>query len=313
MTTAPIILSADDRYAQHLAVTIISILTNCQHPTTLRFFILDGGIADDNKEKIQHMVANYQSEVTFITSIKQTYTEFPVNSERMSIAAYFRISIPELFDDNITQALYLDCDLVVEDDILNLLHRKVAKDKAVGAVEDISRTIAYQRLQIPPHHYFNSGVLLLNLSYWRNHNISAKIREFKLQNAHRMTTNDQCAFNGILWSDWERLPLRWNQQSGIYRKRLRRQGATGYSPQEHWDAIKNPAIIHYVGHRKPWNPGCLHPLQHRYWKYLAMTPWAADSSPRRFSLHNIKSFFRKPHRHITAYFYRKISAIPDVK
>ena len=33
-------------------------------------------------------------------------------------------------------------------------------------------------------------------------------------------------------------------------------------------------IIHFIGARKPWLPGCRAPYRKEYFRYLAITPWA---------------------------------------
>ena len=199
--------------------------------------------------------------------MRKIYSDFDVKANRMSTAAYYRISIPEILSNDINKAVYLDCDLVIESDILLLNETDLRANEALAAVEDISKTKAYKTLGIPPNSYFNSGVMLINLAYWRKHHTAEKVRTFKIQNANNLGTHDQCALNGVLRDKWKGIPPHWNQQSGIYRKRLRRAGVINYSKTEMQTALETPSVIHYVGERKPWNLGCPHPLRHRYENY----------------------------------------------
>jgi lipopolysaccharide biosynthesis glycosyltransferase len=111
--------------------------------------------------------------------------------------------------------------------------------------------------------------MVINVEHWRKYGIGEKVRNFKRDHAEKINTNDQCALNGVLWENWKRLPPQWNQQSGIYRRRLRRPGAINYNQGEIKKATKDPSIIHFVGERKPWKPGCPHPLRTRYEYYRA--------------------------------------------
>ena len=53
-----ICLSSDNNYAQHLTVTIASILKNANTDDELFFFIFDAGITNDSKEKILRLQRN---------------------------------------------------------------------------------------------------------------------------------------------------------------------------------------------------------------------------------------------------------------
>jgi lipopolysaccharide biosynthesis glycosyltransferase len=266
MESLNIFLSADENYLKHLQVAIISLLINCSDCSRLRLYILDGGLSEESKEKLDAIAKNFSTKINFCTEAQSVYNEYTVNASRMSNAAYYRISIPDVLPDVEERALYIDCDLVVEGDVLELQAIQFEQHEAIAAVQDISRTAAYRQLDIPSNQYFNSGVMLLNLPFWRSKKISDQVRQFKINSSHLLTTNDQCALNGVLWNHWQRLPPSWNQQSGVYKRRLRRKG-TGYTEKEIDEAILHPKIIHYVGARKPWSPDCPHPLRHRYHLY----------------------------------------------
>ena len=47
-----ICLSCDDNYAKYAGVVITSVLTNALPEDKLNFYILDGGISVENKDKI---------------------------------------------------------------------------------------------------------------------------------------------------------------------------------------------------------------------------------------------------------------------
>ena len=47
-----IFFTADDKYAEHLATTLVSILLNANYSDEFNFHILDGGISWLNKRKI---------------------------------------------------------------------------------------------------------------------------------------------------------------------------------------------------------------------------------------------------------------------
>lgn len=52
MKNINIIFSSDNNYAKYLMVTIHSLFINHSSDTVLNIFILDGGISQENKERI---------------------------------------------------------------------------------------------------------------------------------------------------------------------------------------------------------------------------------------------------------------------
>ena len=53
-----IFFASDDRYSIHMTVALTSILINSDANENFNFYILDGGIKDENKEKITNLKKN---------------------------------------------------------------------------------------------------------------------------------------------------------------------------------------------------------------------------------------------------------------
>lgn len=265
----PIVASCDNNYAEPLTVMLVSLLENTQAPKRFVIFIIDGGISEANKQCMKDDVLKRGARLHFLNVNSELYSKFPIKSH-VSAPAYFRISIPELFHDSVGKVIYLDCDLIIKDDLQQLWDCDL-DDKPVAAVENISSR-TYLSSQLPQHDYFNSGVLIINLVYWRQHDCSNEIRHFKVEHPERISTNDQCALNGVFKGQWKRLLLRWNHQSGLYRssKQVKRFKMSG----EYQQAIWNPGIIHYIGWSKPWIRPCYHPLAGEYDRYRALSRYA---------------------------------------
>ena len=97
--------------------------------------------------------------------------------------------------------------------------------------------------------YFNSGVMLINLDYWRQNNVGERAIAFVRDNPTRVNYYDQDALNAILANCWISLSPIWNQH------------------------IPNPAIVHFVGEDKPWQWSVNHPYKSDYHRYRCKTPW----------------------------------------
>ncbi len=273
-----IVAACDDKYVQHLGVMLCSLLENISNRENIKLNVIDGGISLENKKRIDDFLKNkYQASINYLEIDTQIYSKFKI-SHHITHATYYRISIPSLFPNHINKVLYLDCDLIVKEDISRLWDFDI-KNYSIAAV----RTLLVDRIHlqgIMPKEslYFNAGILLINLYKWRVNDTSTKLIQFLQDNPHRTVFWDQDSLNAILYDDYLLLPLRWNLQSNFFE--IRDQNRS----QELQEAITNPAIIHYTGMHKPWDYIDNHPYKQEYYKYLALTPWHNYQPKKTFKL-----------------------------
>ena len=264
----PVISSSDDNYAYPLGIMFISLLENTKNPEKFHLFIIDGGITVNKKNSILKEVEKRGSQLTFLTINDDVYADFPTRAH-ISAPAYYRISIPELFDESVTRAIYLDCDLIIKND-LQVLWDFDLEGNAIAAAENISSS-TYKASGLKQPDYFNSGVMIIDLDNWRKNNIPNKVRNFKINHPELICTNDQCALNGVFKGRWKRLPLNWNFQSGLYHSS--NQTKKIIMNDDLTSPIWSPFIIHYIGWSKPWIQPCYHPLEGEYLRYKSMSEY----------------------------------------
>jgi lipopolysaccharide biosynthesis glycosyltransferase len=261
-----VVASSDDNYAIPMHVMFVSLLENAARPDRFEIFVIDGGISEKKKNNLENDISARGGNVAFLQVDDGIYADFPTQ-KHISAPAYYRISIPELFNETVKRAIYLDCDLIIKADLEELWSQDLGP-YAIAAVENIAGS-TYLKSGLAQSDYFNSGVIIIDLVKWREQNIPEKVRTFKMEHPELISTNDQCAFNGVFRGEWARLPLHWNMQSGLYRnrrqvERLKQNGA-------YEKAVWTPSIIHYIGWSKPWVIPCFHPLEGEYRRYLEMS------------------------------------------
>jgi lipopolysaccharide biosynthesis glycosyltransferase len=269
----PVIASSDDNYGYPLGVMFISLLENTKNPERFHLFIIDGGITNKKKGDLQIEVEKRGSQLTFLTISDEVYANFPTRAH-ISAPAYYRISIPELFDESVTRAIYLDCDLIIKND-LQLLWDIDLEGNAIAAAENVSSN-TFKVSGLKQSDYFNSGVMIIDLTKWRANNIPNKVRNFKIEHPELICTNDQCALNGVFKGQWKRIPLNWNFQSGLYRSSY--QTKKLIKDDDSKNPIWSPFIIHYIGWSKPWITPCYHPLVSEYDRYRMMSSFAEEAT-----------------------------------
>ena len=294
-----VVFATDNNYAQHTAVAMASVLWNTKHPEKVRFFVIDDEIKEESKEKISTTVEKLKGNVEFL-KIKNSSLEQCFVSGGISRTAYFRIDIANILDKSIEKVIYLDCDLLVYDDIVELWSFDM-HGKPIAAVCDFG-IMASGRIRKQKHDciglrfdepYFNSGVLLMDLKQWRKNAYAKDIIDIVTHN--QLPNHDQDALNKYFSNNWQALPLRWNVIPPVFNMFLK----IVVKPELRKLAIeakRNPAIFHYAGGYKPWEYEIYEGFNEKYYEYLTMTEFK-DASMPQFDK-------RRKHRSITRQMWR---------
>ncbi|MBQ9796017.1 MAG: glycosyltransferase family 8 protein, partial [Clostridia bacterium] len=94
-----ICLSSDDNYAKFLGVTFQSIIEKSSPHNQYDVYILDGGITELNKTKLNKM-QNNNCKLHFV-EMKQMVKQYNLDSLRISghisLATYYRLFLSEIF------------------------------------------------------------------------------------------------------------------------------------------------------------------------------------------------------------------------
>lgn len=118
------------------------------------------------------MAAPYGNQVCFYEPDIKLLEGFTIRkfSKRISMATYYRCILSKLLPTDIDRLLYLDCDIVIVGDISEYWNTPLSDETGVAAVADMGcdEAARYEILKYPMEDsYFNAGVLLINLNYWR--------------------------------------------------------------------------------------------------------------------------------------------------
>lgn len=264
-----IVFAVDNIYSQHLAVAIASILKN-NRGNKLEFHVICDVVSDDNKQRLFETVNKFKASIKFVQADAAIFHDFHI-SQWITRAAYLRVLIPELISREIEKVLYLDCDLVVENNLSGLWDIDI-NDYYLAAVRD---TILTDRLSVligkKGMPYFNSGVMLLNLRKWRDDNITGALLKFISENGNKLMYWEQDALNAVLHDKWLPMHPKWNVVTPMFSEEIR----SAYADKDRlMNALKMPHTIHYTGREKPWRCFCRHPQRDKYYKYLELTPWS---------------------------------------
>ncbi|MCD8318024.1 MAG: glycosyltransferase [Paraprevotella sp.] len=266
-----VVFAIDREFVHSCAVTVLSILKN-NVSADLMFHVVGDGLEDRDKRFLENVVKRYGSHVAFYTVQEDKLRGYEVRwgRNRLSKVVFYRCLLASVLPEQISKILYLDCDLLVLVP-LDELWAVDLEGKALAAVPDAYTVNAEhcRRLDYDiSDDYFNGGVLLLNLDYWRRYGLEQQCKSYYLNHADKLLYNDQDLLNGFLHGSRVLLDMKWNVQEVAYR--LPKNKPSGWLPS-YVETIVHPAILHYSG-RKPWLYHCMHPLRHLYFEYESQLP-----------------------------------------
>lgn len=277
--TVHVISATDNNYIQHLAVAFASLLAHLSREWTAKLYVIEGGLTKDNRERLTRTVERHRGELEFIAVRPEDYDNLALGTSltHITAAAFYRINIPEVFRrDGVRRVIYLDCDLLVLDDISELWMTEL-QGRPLGAVRDLGGVHRLEDLSIPrAHQYFNSGVLLIDLDQWRERSLSRKVLQFAIDHPEKLHYHDQDALNAVLHAEWQSIDPKWNLQTNMLLKPSALEGGA--------DAVKRAAIVHFTGSSKPWQFDNAHKYKRHYYKYLSLTDWNGYKPPKGVKL-----------------------------
>jgi len=272
-----IFFSSDDNYAQHLGVSIASILCNADKNDEFCFYIIDGGISEKNRKKIQNLNKIRSFKLEFLNINEDDFKDCSAilqGSNHQTIPAFYRFKIASLKPE-LSKALYLDCDVIVQKSLKALWDTDVS-DYLFGVVEEPAYDGIKKQVmeKLNCEHYFNSGVLLINLDKWREVNAEKACFDYASKEKCKLIWIDQDILNALFKNSVKFLHPKWNFEFNLHTAYCGRGGFCSlYSAEEISEAAQNPGIIHYTTDKKPWNPRKKHPYEKEYFKYLKITGW----------------------------------------
>lgn len=173
-----------------------------------------------------------------ITQAVEQFADKLHTRDYYSKSTYYRLFIPDLFP-GLDKALYLDSDVVLLGDVSELYDVDL-EDNLVGAIPDsvvgsIPALALYtkKRLRVAADHYFNAGVLLMNLDAMRKCDFLNVFLRL-LQSVTFQIAQDQDYLNVICKNRVEYVGFEWNTMPC----------------DVHTNA---PKLIHYNLDFKPWH------------------------------------------------------------
>ena len=269
--------SIDDNYVQHCGAMLTSFfINNLEEKHTIHLLIEK--LEPQNITLIRTLVESFGGCFSYYIVDRQLLENCPIKStDHLTITTYYRLFIADILPNYINKVLYLDCDIVINGSIKELWYTSL-DSYALAAVEELgcSAGDVYDRLGYSAEYgYFNAGVLLINLSYWRENNQTLAFLDFISLNYNKLRAHDQDVLNALFYDKCLHVSCKWNVEEAFYHYSVLQRH---HFNRELRSILCHPVILHYTWKPKPWEESCRHPFKINYLYYLSIfrkerLPW----------------------------------------
>ena len=178
--------------------------------------------------------------------LKDVYTD-----PRYSEAASYRLLLPDLLPEY-DKVAYMDCDVVVRNDIAELYRSTDLGDNYLGVVYEAAiegQAARWEAIGCDAERYFNSGFLLMNLEQMRRDGIVDKFLE--ASKVDYLEFPDQDVLNQVCGGRVLPLSPIYNSIRTFFLPQYKSDFLAVYD-EAAWEAVQSGGTIHYTG-GKPWN------------------------------------------------------------
>lgn len=268
-----IVIVANDGYIQHSAVMLCSLFGTNKNKR-FRIFLFTTDITQDNEQKLNDLVSNYNSELVVRRISLDGISDLPVGM--WVTFMYLKLFIPTELPSDVDRCLFLDSDMIIHDDI-DTLYNWDLKNNVLAAAEDNPDGEQHkERLGLTTKDvYINSGVMVCDIAAWREMETHRPIFDYARSIAS-MIMNEQDVIAKYFVGKINILPIRWNMVTHYF---LRKPKIYDKYLSQLSESRKHPGIIHFCAPIKPWFKDCNHPYGYTYNKFLNKTRWCEYKYP----------------------------------
>lgn len=264
-----ILVTFDKNYIKPFQVMLKSLVVN-NPDESLHIWLLHSAIPQEDLVNLEEFCSSMRAVLTPIQVKREIFEDAPI-SKQYPQEMYYRLLAPLLLPENIDRILYLDPDMLIINSVRPLWETELGDSTFAAAshtdVFDIVNSVNRVRLG-KEHDYFNSGVLLMDLTKARKLVQAEEIFACVRKHAEELLLPDQDVFNFLYGHDT--LPLAdeiWNYDARYFTEyKLRSNGVCTID----W-LMKNTVVLHFCGKKKPWKPKHTNRFTVLYKHYMSLT------------------------------------------
>lgn len=285
-----VVITANEKYAVGLLMSACSCLAHASGKYPYEFIILDGGLSENTRQSVDRKLSEIAERGGLLFTLRFVQPDENLKAKLPERAGswmtYARFLIPYLVEQG--NAIYLDSDILCLRGVEEFYEiwdgsaaMVAARDPLVWLKKDYPRRENLPRSEEP---YFNAGLILMNLNWFRKNLDVARVAEIVEEiGLDKLKYADQTIIN---------MEARGSIQEVSQANNLVLATALAATVQDCW----RDANLHYVGRLKPWQTPYAEPR-----RFLAETLyyWASvfygidGVAPRQVNQNALRSTQRK--------------------
>lgn len=254
--TVNIVFICDEKFIIPTVTAITSLIENKNKDSVYTVYVVTNNLSV-NSIDIFNKFNNIENVNIKIIEKSVEYSEISNKTSYVTKSAILKFELANILS-NLDKVLYLDGDVIVQKDLLELYNTELTNEYA-AVVKDFFvmkrfKPSIFERLNIAPREYFNSGVMLLNLVKIREDNIVKKLFEYRENGINVFM--DQDALN-VVFGDYVKYLDVYNNFLITYLISFSIKEINNYFEiieivKNKDDVVKKCLILHYASKAKPW-------------------------------------------------------------
>lgn len=289
-----VLVATDDKYSPFCGVMLTSLLEN-NSKEDITVHLMTSGLNPDTVRFLKNIVEyKYNQHLNIYIIDESILNDCPIRKgDHITIATYYRVICANIIPSDVDKILYLDCDIIVRDSIREFWDLDI-EDYALAATIDPAWTQGqkYERLGLNPNDkYFCSGVMLINLKYWRSIDATKQCFDVLSHMKDNLLQHDQDILNIVFNKKWMSVSYRWDYCYGQECYFNENEFLKDLNKESKY----YPVIVHFTG-PKPWKSKGGSLFQHEFDKYFQMALNRRNKIEFGFSqrlLYSIRKIFGK--------------------
>ena len=281
-----LLVTLDCNYLSPLATMLESYL-KVHGGIATDLYVAHSALTEENFKYLEQSVAGSNIQIHNIKITERYFKDTPI-LERLPEESFYRLLAFLYLPDSVEKCLYLDPDIYILKSLLPLYNTDMgnAYVAAAGHMHGMANVINKARLGCTEQkRYFNSGVMLMNLSAIRQSFTLDSVLECLENNAQRLILGDQDMANILFGKKTIFIDeCIYNLDERTFRH---------YNKKKLLDletVKQKTAIVHYNGKFKPWNDGYEGVLNCFYPKVESL-----GNAPTGILKKQVKSIYRITH------------------
>jgi lipopolysaccharide biosynthesis glycosyltransferase len=240
-------LTFDDNFWAPAYAVMRSACLAGRKPADFVFHLFHRGLGAEHRQVLDDITKEFGARlIDYNLTENERFTAFLAGlafHKKLTNMVYARLLLDELLPAEVTRVIYLDCDIFVRGPLeylaeLDLQGRPIAAVLDAGRHKQMLGRDFRQNLDLFSYNfaYFNAGMLVIDREKFGAADLPGETRRMHESGLLARIQYDQAVLNLVFKDKWLPLDFRWNL----------------ICPWPAHEALE-PLLLHYTGHRKPWN------------------------------------------------------------